>query len=142
MVEAALPIGHSLVLRLEGEMRRGPVAALDGTDLVTVAAGGLEWWPGPPRRVGLGARGDLLVLRHAVTGNAMGVTETQTRLQPGADLLAVVRVRLASRFEISFGVGLELAFGATALRTGPTSRVVAVIPALAAISHIGLRVGL
>jgi hypothetical protein len=141
-VEAALPIGGTFDLHFAGEMRTGPVAALSGTDLMALVGGGLEWWAAVGRRVAFGARTDVMVLRHQVTGHAMGLTETHTRTQPAAEIAGQLALRLSARIDLVFALGLELAFGSTDLRTGSTPAVVATIPLLRATSQLGLRVDL
>ncbi|MES1164971.1 MAG: hypothetical protein ABUR63_04385 [Verrucomicrobiota bacterium] len=138
-VEAVLPLGSTLAFRFAGEVRTGPVAALSGTDLVALVEGGLEWWRARGERTGFGARADVMVLRHQVTGHAMGLTETHARVQPGAEIAGQVGLHLSARVDLVLALGLELAFGSTDLRTGTTPAVVATIPPLRAISQLGLR---
>ena len=136
---------RGFVVRVGASVRMGSISELPGRDLVSSLAVGLEWWPLPTlsvRRLGFGLRGDALAIHHQVSATIAGQSETQGRLVPGADLLVTAACRLTSRVEFIAGLGSEMAFGTTEIRTGSTYQTVATIPALREIAVAGLRLGL
>ena len=142
--EAGLFLTRDFGLRIGASVRSGSISELPGRDLVSSLAAGLEWWPLPTssaRPVGFGIRADMLALHHQVTATLAGQSETQGRFMPGADLLLSVGFRLTSRVELVAGLGAEMAFGTTEIRTGSPPQTVATIPALREVAEVGLRLG-
>lgn len=136
---------RDFMVRAGASVRIGPISELPGRDLVSSLAAGVEWWPLPTssvRRLGFGLRGDALAMHHQVSATIAGQSESQGRLVPGADLLVTAAWRLTSRVEFIAGLGSEMAFGTTEIRTGSTYQNVATIPALREIAVAGLRLGL
>jgi hypothetical protein len=143
--EGELFVTRELGLRIGASVRTGSISELPGQDLVSSLAGGLEWWPLPTssvRPVGFGARADLLALHHQVTATIAGQSETQGRFIPGADLMLSVGFRLTDRVELVAGLGAEMAFGTTEIRTGSPPQTVATIPGLREVAEAGFRLGL
>jgi hypothetical protein len=142
-IEAAWFSSRGLAVRGGFAVRTGPVPALPGSDLVSAAGVGLEWWPlGDPQRAtsSLGVRAGLLLLDHRVT--VTGETnETQHAFLPGAEFMAQVLLGIAPRLALVGDLGLEGAVGHTDLRKGDPLAVVARIPMLRLVGGIGLRAG-
>jgi len=130
--------------RIGASVRAGSISELPGRDLVSSLTAGLEWWPLPissDGRMGFGLRADALALHHQVSATTAGQAESQGRFLLGTDLLVVVALRLTSRVEFVAGLGSEMAFGTTEIRTGSTHQTVATIPALREIAEAGIRLG-
>lgn len=143
-VEAELFLTRGLAVRIGASVRTGSISELPGEDLVSSLAAGLEWWPLPTssdRPLGFGLRVDLLALHHQVSATTSLQPETQGRFLSGADLLGAVALRLTSRVEFVAGLGAEMAFGTTEIRTGSPPQTVATIPAWREIAEAGLRLG-
>jgi hypothetical protein len=142
--ESELFLTRDFGFRIGASVRVGSISELPGRDLVSSLTAGLEWWPLPissDRRMGFGLRADALALHHQVSATTAGQAESQGRFLLGADLLVVVALRLTSRVEFVAGVGSEMAFGTTEIRTGSTHQTVATIPALREIAEAGIRLG-
>lgn len=142
--EAELFLTRGLGVRIGASVRTGSISELPGKDLVSSLAAGLEWWPLPTssdRPLGFGLRVDLLALHHQVSATTSLQPETQGRFLPGGDLLGAVALRLTSRVEFVAGLGAEMAFGTTEIRTGSPPQTVATIPAWREIAEAGLRLG-
>ena len=142
--EGALFLARGWGVRIGASVRRGSISELPGRDLVSSLAAGLEWWPLPSssaRPVGFGIRADMLAVHHQVSSTIAGQSEAQGRFLPGADLLLAVAFRLTSRVELVAGVGAELAFGTTEIRTGSPPQTVATIPAWREVAEAGVRLG-
>jgi hypothetical protein len=142
--ECELFLARDLGVRIGAGVRIGSISELPGKDLVSSLAAGLDWWALPTsssRSVGFGLRGDLLAIHHQVTATSAGQQEAHGRLMPGADLLLSAGFRLTSRVELVAGLGAEIAFGTTEIRTGSPPETVATIPALREVTEVGFRLG-
>ena len=140
-VEGVVRMANSVGLRFGGSLRVGQIAALPGTLLVGSISGGVEWWPIARARWILAIRMDALLVRQQVMRTGAGQTESLGRFVPGADLGAVVALRVTTRAEIVVGLGVEATFGKTDVRDGSAHVVVANIPALCGVGQVGVRVG-
>ena len=83
-----------------------------------------------------------MVLRHQVTGHAMGVTEHTPGPSLPPDIAGQLALRLSARIDLVFALGLELAFGSTRPSHGIAAGCGEQHPPLRAISQLGLRVDL
>jgi hypothetical protein len=142
-LDGARFLGPRFSIRVGLALRGGPVPELPGTDYTASAGAGVEWWGWPPssaRRLGLGVRADVLLIRHQVFATtAEGGTESYGRFVPGADLVPQVALVLARDVEAVGGVGAELAFGSTGIEAGMPLAEVATIPPLRLVGQVGLR---
>ena len=106
-----------------------------GTDYTASAGAGVEWWGRPPssaRRLGLGVRADLLLIRHQVFATtADGGTGSYAALRPGRRSRSTGRARPRARRRSRRPCQRELAFGSTRHRSRMPLAGVATIPPLA-----------
>jgi hypothetical protein len=131
-----------VALHAMGVARFGSFEAASASATTLGVGGGAAWrlvrlGPGP-RALALGARVDVLAMRHALAQNDGGVTVSRSRWLTAVDLIAEATWPLARRLELDVGVGGEIASGPTEVTVG--GRPVDHIPAGRTIAELGVHV--
>jgi hypothetical protein len=140
-IAARWSFSHALALRVGLALRAGDVDVAAATSKSYAGALGLAWRVELPwiRRVELGARGDLLVLRESLShfdfDDATPVAAA--RWIPGADLLVEGDWRFADSVSLFVAAGGEAAFGTTDVFLAGIR--VTQIPPLRGVGELGVR---
>jgi hypothetical protein len=128
-----LRLGDTAAIRLGAVLRLGELDAAGASASTTVLTGGLAWHVNAGRFLELGARADLLVVRHSLRRpDASG-----DRWISGADLLLEMSFWPVPSFGVGASLGMEAVFGTTTVRV--RGRDAADIPPLRAVGEIGIR---
>jgi hypothetical protein len=146
--EAELFVADALSLHVEAGARLGTISQLKADELTSYLGGGAAWWPLAPTTVhnlGLGLRGDLLLLYHAVSHTSASgggsTVEWKGQPLPGAHLKIQGTWRLGRSVELILAAGAEIAFGTIIVSVVPQAPNAgpATIPVLRAVAESGIR---
>lgn len=137
-----IPIGRGFAVRLALSARLGEISPAQATSRAYAAAGGIAWqiWPTASRSFGLGARADLLLMRHEVVHFSADDPDDvhRSRFLPGVDVLLEGGIRLADHASLVAAFGPEIALGRTNIVVRGAE--VGVVPPLRLCAEGGVRV--
>ncbi|MBS2019569.1 MAG: hypothetical protein JST00_42300 [Deltaproteobacteria bacterium] len=137
-----VPLGSGFALRFSLAARVGEISPAQATSRAYAGAAGIAWqaWPSSSRTFGIGARADVLLLRHEVVHFSSDdpADTARARFMPGLDLLLEGGIRLADHAAVILAAGPEIALGTTKIMVRGAE--VGVVPPLRLCAEGGVRV--